>query len=281
MPAADEATCWSSLWGAADQADAAALPAAVLAGDLATALLTIDVATSAQRVDALAQLDVWAEQVHAALARGLQPGDALRQVLVDEAGLRGDAATYDSPANSRLSRVLERRCGQPILVTSVWIEAGRRAGVAVDGVGLPGHFIARVDGLLVDPFSGGRALTERGCQRIVHKVSGGALPWCASYLEPACAAKIAERVLRNLMRSQQRHGDLPGLYRSARLASELRPDDPEPALVCAWVAAELGALQHALGLFDRVCRSFPQTREAEVARRRIVELQARLRLELH
>lgn len=281
MTTAADATTRSQLWGATDQADAAALPAAVEAGDLATALLTIDGASEAQRIGALAQLDAWAGQVHAALARGLAPEDALRHVLVDEAGLRGDATTYDAPANSRLSQVVERRCGQPILVTSVWIEAGRRAGVAVEGVGLPGHFIARVEGHLVDPFAGGRALTERSCKRIVHTVSGGALPWCPSYLEPACAAKIADRVLRNLMRSQQRHGDLVGLYRSARLASGLRPDDAEAALVCAWVAAELGALQHAQGLFERIEAAFPQTREAEVARRRLSELAGRVRTELH
>lgn len=281
MSAVEAVTASAQLWGAADQADALALPAAVQAGDLATALLTIDGAPSAQREHAMAQLDAWAARVHAALDRGLTPGDALRQVLVEEVGLHGDAATYDSPANSRLSHVLERRCGQPILVTSVWIEAGRRAGVEIEGVGLPGHFIARVDGHLVDPFAGGRNLTERGCKRIVHSISGGALPWCPSYLEPACAGKIAERVLRNLMRSQQRHGDLAGLYRSARMASGLRPDDPEPALVCAWVAAELGALRHAGDLFEQLESRFPGTREAEVARRRIGELAVRVGAEVH
>ena len=43
-----------------------------------------------------------------------------------------------------LAPVVARGRGMPILVSSVWIIVGTGAGIPVRGVGLPGHFIARV-----------------------------------------------------------------------------------------------------------------------------------------
>src|SRR2546422_8364949 len=40
-----------------------------------------------------------------------------------------------------LFRSLDRRLGIPITLSVLTIEIGRRVGVEVDGVGLPGHFI--------------------------------------------------------------------------------------------------------------------------------------------
>ena len=56
--------------------------------------------------------------------------DGLRRHLFDELGFAGDAEHYDDPRNSFLDVVLERRRGLPILLATVMIEVGRRAGVA-------------------------------------------------------------------------------------------------------------------------------------------------------
>ena len=34
------------------------------------------------------------------------------------------------------------------------IEVGRRAGVTLEGIGMPGHFLVRGDGEVRDPFEG-------------------------------------------------------------------------------------------------------------------------------
>ena len=56
------------------------------------------------------------------------------------------------------------------------IAVGGRAGIAVAGVGLPGHFVAKAvcggDEVLFDPFHGGRLLTGADCEVLVEQVTG-------------------------------------------------------------------------------------------------------------
>ena len=90
----------------------------------------------------------------------------LNDYLFDEVGFRGNEDEYYDPRNSYLNEVLARRLGIPIPLSLVYIETGRRLGVPLLGVGMPGHFMVRhagVDDLFVDPFRGGILLTEQEC----------------------------------------------------------------------------------------------------------------------
>ena len=60
--------------------------------------------------------------------------------LFGELGLRGDTKHYDDPRNSYLDQVLNRRLGIPISLSVLLIEIGRRQGLVLEGVGMPGHF---------------------------------------------------------------------------------------------------------------------------------------------
>ena len=109
---------------------------------------------------------------------------ALAGFLADEVGLRGNAEDYYDPRNSLLNEVLARGLGIPITLALVHIEVGRRAGVPLDGVGFPGHFLLRHSlrpQLLFDPFDRGRPLTEEDCRAMLDRLSGGALAF-----DPAC-----------------------------------------------------------------------------------------------
>jgi regulator of sirC expression with transglutaminase-like and TPR domain len=99
----------------------------------------------------------------------IRPGDshaeraaALARFLFDERGFRGNRDDYYDPRNSFLNDVLDRRSGIPITLGLVMMEVGARAGVALEGVGFPGHFLVRVVGtpepVLLDPFFGGRQI---------------------------------------------------------------------------------------------------------------------------
>ena len=76
---------------------------------------------------------------------------------------------YADPRNSYLNDVLDRRLGIPITLSLVLIEVGRRLGLEMEGIGLPGHFItgARVDGeqVLLDPFNRRRHPDRGGLRR--------------------------------------------------------------------------------------------------------------------
>ena len=89
--------------------------------------------------------------------------NTLSEYLFDELGFRGNQDEYYDPRNSYLNEVLIRRLGIPITLALVYIETGRRLGVPLLGVGMPGHFMVRhrdVEDLFVDPFHGGILLTE-------------------------------------------------------------------------------------------------------------------------
>ena len=91
---------------------------------------------------------------------------ALRHRLFVELGFRGDARNYYDAENSFLHRVIARRLGIPITLSVLTIEVGRRAGIALDPVGMPGHFLVGIPGqdAWLDAFAGGELLDLAGCE---------------------------------------------------------------------------------------------------------------------
>jgi regulator of sirC expression with transglutaminase-like and TPR domain len=93
---------------------------------------------------------------------------ALNQYLFGEMRFVGNERHYEDPRNSCLNEVLERRTGIPITLALLYIEIARRAGLPVEGVNAPGHFLLRCrarrglpyDDLIIDAFHGGALLAS-------------------------------------------------------------------------------------------------------------------------
>ncbi len=132
-----------------------------------------------------------------------EPLGAFNRFIFDELGFIGNEQSYYDPRNSLLSYVLERRTGIPITLSVVYMEVGRRAGLRVEGVGLPGHFVVRASAsssetaVLVDPFHG-RVIDEDDCQERLDTVYGGQVPLTGEHLAAATTREILVRMLRNL-----------------------------------------------------------------------------------
>jgi regulator of sirC expression with transglutaminase-like and TPR domain len=96
----------------------------------------------------------------------------INRYLFDELGFEGNREKYDDPRNSCLNEVLDRRTGIPITLSVVYLEVARRAGVAMEGVNFPRHFLIRCadqsgpgkTGLILDPFHGGMIMSEQKCR---------------------------------------------------------------------------------------------------------------------
>jgi regulator of sirC expression with transglutaminase-like and TPR domain len=120
----------------------------------------------------------------------------------------GNRDRYDDPRNSCLNEVLDRRRGIPITLSVVYMEVGRRAGLDVDGVNFPGHFLVRVRdtisrrarGLIVDPFHAGVLLSEQDCRALLQKHVGSEVAFSRSLMAPATRTQIIVRMLLNLKR---------------------------------------------------------------------------------
>lgn len=137
----------------------------------------------------------------------------LEDVLGRREGLIGDTDDYDHPDNSMLDLVLSRRRGLPILLSVVWVEVGRRLGMPLRGVGLPGHYVAGWfgdgDPILVDPFRGGAVIDDP-------------VPAAAA---PTSAHLTALRMCSNLVASYERRGDVGRMLTAARLRLDLPLDE--------------------------------------------------------
>ena len=117
---------------------------------------------------ALAALDALGAELRELVAvatGGRGRGARVRRAPRRPARLRGRPRALRRPDNSMLDRVLVRRRGLPILLWVVYWRVARRAGVALSGVGLPGHYVVGHFGaerpLLLDPFAGGEPLDVR------------------------------------------------------------------------------------------------------------------------
>jgi regulator of sirC expression with transglutaminase-like and TPR domain len=149
----------------------------------------------------------------------------LSEYLYVEEGFAGNRDHYDDPRNSLLNEVLDRRTGIPITLAIVYIEVGRGAGLQIEGVNFPGHFLVRCPAipgegerdLIIDPFHQGAVLSETDCREMLRRHVGEDAALSAELLAPATKPQILTRMLLNLKRLYVRMRSFP----QARDATEL------------------------------------------------------------
>jgi hypothetical protein len=127
--------------------------------------------------------------------------DGLRAYLFELLGFRGNSRDYNDPENSFLDAVIKRRLGIPISLAVVMMEVGRRIGVPVHGVGMPGHFLvmdAARGGVWCDPFHDGAVYDLEGCRRLFARIHGNARGFSRALLVPTDPHVIVARMLANL-----------------------------------------------------------------------------------
>jgi len=130
--------------------------------------------------------------------------------LHEALGFHGNEAAYYEAHNSYLDMVLRRRTGIPITLSVVYAAVGRRAGVRVDGIGFPGHFLARVggeDGVLIDPFHGGRIVEPPMLERLAERALGGPGRLRPGHLLPVGLRPLVVRMLLNLKHVHESQND--------------------------------------------------------------------------
>ena len=154
--------------------------------------------------DYLDRLDELAAPLRRRVARVESTRDqaaVLGTYVYDELGFRGNEGAYYDPRNSYLNDVIELRQGIPITLAIVLIALGRRAGLLVEGIGFPGHFLVRIGGtggLYLDPFFDARVLPRDSLEGLAKRVLGDSAPLSPEHLAPATTHAMIVRVLSNL-----------------------------------------------------------------------------------
>ncbi len=136
---------------------------------------------------------------------------ALSDYLFHEQHFIGNQQHYEDPRNSFLNEVLDRRTGIPITLAVVYMEVARRAGVHVEGVNFPGHFLVRCPAprhtlddtgdLIIDAFHGGALLSEQACRELLRRHAGEGADDDIRRLGHATKPQILVRMLLNLKRT--------------------------------------------------------------------------------
>jgi regulator of sirC expression with transglutaminase-like and TPR domain len=193
-------------------------------------------------------LDDWADR---ARSMSVPPRLALRRVVFELAGFKGNEAHYYDPENSLLNRVIDRRIGIPITIAIIYLEVARRLHEPAVGVGFPGHFLVRHDDVLIDPFSGGRVVTRRDCEAMLQKVASKKVtiePWMLSSVTPLA---ILGRVLTNLKNAYLMKRDLIMAAKAIDRLLIVEPNRSTEIRDRGLIYAELGLANAALSDLTR------------------------------
>lgn len=119
--------------------------------------------------------------------------------LFNDLGFHGNEEDYYDPDNSYFNRVIDRRTGNPISLSLLYWLLGRRLRLPIVGIGLPGHFVCRLqsstEAVFIDAFNRGKLLTRADCIRFLqqsgHSVQEG-------FLGPVTHRRALLRVCTNL-----------------------------------------------------------------------------------
>jgi regulator of sirC expression with transglutaminase-like and TPR domain len=160
----------------------------------------------------------------------LEQLNTITDLLFGVIGFAGNRDDYYDPRNSYLNEVLERRLGIPITLSLVCIEVGRRIGVPVQGIGMPGHFLVNhrdEPNYFVDTFNGGLLLNQDECGALMRESTGEDGRLEAHHLNPVTPRQILARVLRNLKAVYWDREEFDRCITAVSALMSVVPDRPE------------------------------------------------------
>ncbi len=230
----------------------------------------LDIATYQRRLDSMAA------EVKSQLTESADEEQRIRELdryLFEQNGFHGSRDEYYHEANNHLDRVIDDREGMPITLALLYMELGRRLNLAIEGVGLPGHFVVRFrmtqDGQeksqLIDVFDKARRMSEDEAAQLI-TINTQRLPRELDYRaqEPS---QILLRILHNLISSAERNRDFDAIRRYTEGMVALNDDDPEYRLRRAIIRYQTGRFTGAAEDLDWLLDKLPAEVDSEQIRR--------------
>ena len=236
----------------------------------------LDVDRYLARLDDLADTALAARRAADALSRLHR----LREFLFEELGFAGDRSDYFDPRNSHLNEVLDRRLGIPITLSLVFIEVGRRLGLQMEGIGLPGHFItgARIAGehVLLDPFNRGTVLTVEACGQVVRQALGRPVQLRPEHFAPVDNRQLLTRMLANLKGVYWRQEAWDKVVRVIDRMLALNPTAAGERRDRGAAWSNMGRLERGVADWERYLTEFPDAADHEQVRGQLRRVRQKL-----
>lgn len=175
---------------------------------------------------------------------GTERVEALRDTLVVSGSYRGNYEDFTNPANSYLNRVIDMRRGNPVSLGAIWLDIAEQLDWPMFGVSMPGHFLIRYEGVadevIVDPFNGGRILSDDDCAKMYSAMFGAQAVREEAHTDRLGTFGILARMLGNLYVLYANAGDWSRTALVLRRLVAVQPND-------AIVRAEFGRVLTHLG----------------------------------
>jgi regulator of sirC expression with transglutaminase-like and TPR domain len=186
---------------------------------------------------------------------------ALNKYLFDEQGYHGSRGEYYHRSNSYLNEVIDDREGLPITLSVLYMELARRLNLKVEGVGLPGHFVARLvpssgEPQVIDVYERGKSLSTEDVGQLVKENSGRAV--LPEHLEAMHKRAILVRIIRNLLGLSQRDQNLEAMLGYLDTVVAVSPDSGEERFMRAVIYFQTRRRTEALAEADWLLEHKPR-----------------------
>lgn len=204
---------------------------------------------------------------------------ALSDYLFRHLGFRGNTEAYYDPRNSFLNEVLDRRLGIPITLSTLYLEVGRRVGLPVHGVGMPGNFLVKYVGrgeeIVVDPFGGGAVVAPHDCQHILDRLFEGRIRFDPMMLAAVGTRQILTRILTNLKAIYFNNEEYQKALSIVERLLILHPDDACEIRDRGLLSCQLRRHGEAIADLERYLRLAPEANDSETIREHLRALRQR------
>ena len=201
---------------------------------------------------------------------------ALNFVLFSRHKFTGNRNDYYDPKNSFLNQVIERKTGIPITLSVFYMEVAQRVGLALAGVGFPGHFMVKTridnDEIVIDPFNGGEIKSQEDLTSMLREMYGGKVGYRAEFLAPVTKRQILQRMLTNLKTIYAKANDLVKTLSVLDRLLILDPASAQDTRERGVIYSRLECFAQAKEDFERYLQLSPDAEDANEVREQLVEL---------
>lgn len=195
---------------------------------------------------------------------------ALKHVISDQLGYRGNKDNYDDLQNADLICVIDQRKGLPIALSILALEAGRAQKWNVEGLNFPGHFLLRLEyqgtRLIFDPFDSFRILEAPDLRALLKEVNGKNAELSAAYYTPAGNRDILIRLQNNIKLRQVEAEDYAGALETVEIMRLLAPQENRLLFDAGVLYARTAQRQKAIDALDAYIKAAPTPGDRQDAR---------------
>jgi len=164
--------------------------------------------------------DAWLEMNENLTA--MEQVKVMNKVFFEIHGFSGNTQNYHAPQNSFINLALETKKGNPLMLSIIYMEVAKSAGLPVYGINLPEHFVlgykdehnilpvsSEVEDsrilFYINPFSKGDIFGRKEILAFLKQLK---IQREKSYFEPCSNKEMMQRLIRNLMNSYHKLGYL-------------------------------------------------------------------------